>query len=275
MPLRNWLVRLLLPFAAIALAVSVSVVFELDQIATMLVTYALVLIQLMATERLRPGGSFVTSGLTLTPSFPRMALIGIGYGTVLLGLVLATALALGASVTFTGLVPFGGGLVLLAFSSAGEEFLFRGTMFEAIRERFGEYTAVGITSVLFGLAHIGNAGIMGLAMVNVVLASLLLGTLTAKTNSLWPAVLFHITWNILQQMFIGNVSGGNSSGWVTTMHTDTMHQNIVWLVSGRFGIEQGLCTTFVLAVAIVAVVVLGRPDGTVKNARLRRDLRNE
>ncbi|MCO6467125.1 MAG: CPBP family intramembrane metalloprotease [Bradyrhizobiaceae bacterium] len=269
--LQHWGFRLLSPFACIALVLSVSVYMMLDGPTTSYVMYAAILIQLVLVERFRPGGSYVSSGITITPSFPRLFLTGVGLALTALTIILAAAFALGATFGTSDAQVQAATIIGLAFSSAGEEFLFRGTMFEALRERYGQYVAVGITSVLFGLAHAMNPGISLLAVVNVVLAGILLGALVATTGSLWPSILFHVGWNVSVQSFFGTVSGTGSSGWVTTMDVSNVAPSNVWLVTGPFGIEQGICTTIVLCAAIVAVVVYARPDGTVRAARFRRD----
>jgi hypothetical protein len=71
----------------------------------------------------------------------------------------------------------------------GEEFLFRGYIFTALRNWRGPWTAAVITGLLFGLVHIGSAPVLDL----VPLAGLGFGLclLYRRTGSLYPCIALH------------------------------------------------------------------------------------
>ena len=72
-----------------------------------------------------------------------------------------------------------------------EELLFRGILYTWLR-RWGVAVAVGVSAVVFGLAH-------GVSFV--LPAAILLGVLTAliyeKSGSVWPAVIAHVANNTI------------------------------------------------------------------------------
>jgi membrane protease YdiL (CAAX protease family) len=71
----------------------------------------------------------------------------------------------------------------------GEEFLFRGYIFTALRNWRGPWTAAVLTGLLFGLVHVGSAPLLDL----VPLAALGFGLclLYRRTGSLYPCIVLH------------------------------------------------------------------------------------
>lgn len=270
-PYATWGFRALTPFATVGVVLITCGVLGIEGSAVLVLMFAALLVQLFVSEITRRGGSILSSGLGITPSMPRMLLIGLSGGTISIVVVAGITYALGAKLVYNGNGTTILAVAILIMASALEELFFRGTMFEALRERFGAFAAVGITSVLFGLAHVFNNGATPIAIVNVVLAGFLFGVLTVYSGSLWPAMIFHATWNVLVRSFFGTVSGNAVNGWVSTLDMSAVSLESQWFISGSFGIEQGVCTTLVLCAAIVASVAFIRPDGTVRAARFRRD----
>jgi len=82
-------------------------------------------------------------------------------------------------------------LVALALvPAAGEELMFRGVVFGAVRPRFGATAAVVVAAIAFGLYH-GSVYRFAPAA----FAGLLLGVARAASASLWPALAFHFANN--------------------------------------------------------------------------------
>jgi uncharacterized protein len=77
----------------------------------------------------------------------------------------------------------------------GEEFLFRGFIFTALRNWRGPWTAAVISGLLFGLVHVGSAPLLDL----VPLAALGFGlcVLYRQTGSLYPCIAVHSLNNSL------------------------------------------------------------------------------
>ncbi|MBX7483335.1 CPBP family intramembrane glutamic endopeptidase [Qipengyuania qiaonensis] len=94
-----------------------------------------------------------------------------------------------------GAVPFLlavlGGAIL---TPLGEELLFRGVIANALN-KYGVWAGVGLSSVIFGLAH-GTGVILWVA----IMVGLISGALFRKTGSVWPSVLLHAVYNGLHSV---------------------------------------------------------------------------
>ncbi len=160
-------------------------------------------------------------------------------------------------------------LFLLGFliQGAGEEFLLRGYFMVSLTNRVPLAAAVGISSVVFALLHLGNSGITPLAIVNLTLFGVFAGVYMLRRDSIWGICAFHSAWNFFQGNVLGvQVSGGDmgpslfaaSSGGSTLIN------------GGSFGLEGGLAVTAMLIAAIALVLLLpgkrggysGSPDNT-------------
>ncbi len=71
-----------------------------------------------------------------------------------------------------------------------EEMLFRGYIQSRFVSRFGPIIGIGVTSILFGLAHV-----MPAAVVMATFIGLYLGIVAWKTGSIWPTIGAHIFIN--------------------------------------------------------------------------------
>lgn len=94
------------------------------------------------------------------------------------------AAARGGAVPF--LLSFIGGALL---TPLGEELLFRGVVANALN-RFGMWAGVGLSSVIFGVAH-GVGVILPIA----IMMGLFSGILFRMTGSIWPSVALHSLYN--------------------------------------------------------------------------------
>jgi membrane protease YdiL (CAAX protease family) len=129
-----------------------------------------------------------------------------------------------------------------------EELLFRLIALRLLERSLGTVWALGISSVLFGLAHLGNAGaspLIGL-MLGIELG-LLLGAAYVLTRRLWLCVGVHLAWNFVQgAVFAISVSGHTDEGWL-----QASLKGPDWLTGGAFGIE-GSVLSFVLCLGAAA-----------------------
>jgi membrane protease YdiL (CAAX protease family) len=76
-----------------------------------------------------------------------------------------------------------------------EELLFRGYLRRALADGAGEWAALVVTSVLFGLVHLTNAGATPRSTALVTLAGFFLGAVLLRTRSLYAAWAAHWGWN--------------------------------------------------------------------------------
>jgi len=118
-----------------------------------------------------------------------------------------------------------------------EETIFRGFLFRLIENLGGRWTALAITSALFGGVHLLNphSTIWG-AIAIAVEAGILLGAAYSATGSLWLAVGIHAGWNYAEGSLFGAVLSGHEVRGFTqaAMHGSTA------LTGGAFGPENSV-----------------------------------
>lgn len=89
-----------------------------------------------------------------------------------------------------GALPFIASLIGGAlFTPIGEEILFRGVVANALN-RYGALAGVGLSAVIFGIAH-GISVILPVAIMVGVLSAILF----RRTGSIWPCVVLHGVYN--------------------------------------------------------------------------------
>jgi uncharacterized protein len=136
-----------------------------------------------------------------------------------------------------------------------EELLFRGFLFQRLRDGLGAWPALLILAVLFALAHWSNPGMEGAvkiwATLDTVLGALVLGLAYLRTNSLALPVGIHLGWNWMQGTVLGfGVSGtSRDQGWFKPVFVD----DPTWFTGGAFGLEA---SAFAVIVDVGLLVVL-------------------
>jgi len=140
-------------------------------------------------------------------------------------------------------------LALLSAIAAGtiEEIVFRGVVFRLVEEWGGTWTALAISSLLFGGIHLLNPHATALGAIGVVFeGGVLLAAAYVLTRRLWLPIGIHAGWNFAE----GGIFGVPTSGAPTT---GIVRGEIVgpgWLSGGVFGPEASI-------VAVLVCVVLG------------------
>jgi len=96
-------------------------------------------------------------------------------------------------------------LAIVVGAPLGEEFFFRGFLFEGIRHsRLGPVTAVVFCAISWAVIHFQyNLIDMGL----IFLAGLFLGVARLKSGSLWVPVFLHFVWNLVSIIQTASVAG--------------------------------------------------------------------
>ena len=270
--LTPWWLRILVAIAG-TVAISFAVVpFVHDQLLVQCLLYGALAALMIGMEVGRKGSVWYTCGLYVGETTAREALWGTTIAIGSLGVIAIGGMVIGG--TFNAAPTSARPLTVLVgtivVAAVGEEILFRGTIFQAIEERFGGIVAVMTTSLLFALAHVMNPGASVISLVNVFLAGVLLGTMLIRSASLWPSIFFHIVWNLLVALCFGAVSGNELGGGVVVMNLSQASSSFVWLVSGPFGVEEGLLTTLLLIVTTTIVAIRIPRSAYVVAARFRR-----
>ncbi|GLW56378.1 CPBP family intramembrane glutamic endopeptidase [Kitasatospora phosalacinea] len=191
---------------------------------------------------------------------------GIGLGFVLAAAFLITALG-GYSFSWTGgggvLSLVGGAVALQVGAAVSEELLFRGLALQALEQLWGSRAALAVTSLFFGVAHLGTPGATAWGGLSIVLeAGALLGAAFLWRRSIWFVVGLHFAWNTAEQLLGIPVSGHAPEGLFTvTTHGST------FLTGGGFGLEASVVPVLIALALAARMLVLARRDGGIKARR--------
>jgi uncharacterized protein len=115
---------------------------------------------------------------------------------------------------------------------------------------------VGVSSVIFAVAHLLNPNVSGFGIVNLVFA-VVASCMYIRSGSLWMPIAYHTTWDY----FEGNVFGFPNSGNTMTSLFPFAHIQSNLLTGGDFGPEGGILVTAVLLMALLWVLKIYEPNG--------------
>jgi uncharacterized protein len=123
-----------------------------------------------------------------------------------------------------------------------EEVMIRGVLFRITEEGLGTWSALALSSLVFGIGHLGNANATAWGAIAIAIeAGLLLGLVYHLWRSLPLCMGVHMGWNSAEGPLYGTpVSGLPTPSWLTSTLEGPQ-----WLTGGAFGLEAS-----VLAVAI-------------------------
>jgi len=124
-------------------------------------------------------------------------------------------------------------MTVFAPAAVHEELLFRGYVFQKMR-MWNRVGAIALTSIIFAALHATNHGISAIAMVNLIIAGVLLALAYEKYQRLWFPIGIHFVWNVLSGPILGyGVSGYAAQATVFR----TVGSGPVLVTGGAFGIE--------------------------------------
>lgn len=147
-------------------------------------------------------------------------------------------------------------LLLLGFLVQGgvEEWIFRGYMYRALKERWAWWVAALVTSLGFALMHSANPNFSAAALANTFLAGVLLALLVERSGSLWSATLAHGVWNFA----VASLASLPVSGVEVFHLLQTSVTGPAPLTGGGFGPEGSLLLT-ALALPLAAILWPRKP----------------
>ena len=196
-------------------------------------------------------------------SLVQMGVIALVYQVSGIGSFELNELSLEPILFILGLFPF------WLLQGGTEEVATRGWLLTRIAARTNLPLSIVISSSLFGILHMGNAGVTFLSVLNIILDGVLAGLLFIYTDSIWLVVAQHGTWNYVQGNLLGfQVSG---TGADASIFSFSMGYGPDWLTGGAFGAEGSITTTLVLIVSLVIVYRLGERKERVVNEQVCHD----
>jgi membrane protease YdiL (CAAX protease family) len=164
----------------------------------------------------------------------------------------------------TGTIIFQTVLYFLSFILVGwnEELLSRGYHLQNIAMGLNLFWAVIISSLFFGLLHIGNPHVSWNGVIGIVFAGLFLAYGYVRTRRLWFPIGFHIGWNFFEGVVFGfPVSGTETFRIIITTVTGPE----IW-TGGLFGPEGGLVVIPVLILGAILTRFYTRNRGALQKS---------
>ncbi|MEV5153657.1 CPBP family intramembrane glutamic endopeptidase [Streptomyces werraensis] len=201
------------------------------------------------------------------PGAGREALLGgaIGLGFVLVSALLITAFG-GYSFSWAGdgvVSVVATAVMVQAGAAVTEELMFRGLALQALERLWGSRAALVITSLFFGVAHLGAEGASAWsALAIAVEAGVLLGAAFLWRRSIWFVVGLHFVWNTTVELLGIPVSGHTSDG----LFTADVHGSDL-LTGGAFGLEASVVPVLLGVALAVPMLVLARRSGRFTTRR--------
>ncbi len=185
---------------------------------------------------------------------------GFAVGAALLAASCLLPLLLGTTSLAAGTLPWpqalGHALAQWAFllpTAVSEELLVRGVPLQALSRGLGRFGALAITSLFFGLMHLGNPNASLVAALNVALVGVLFGAITLRTGSLWCSIGLHSAWNFFEGTVFGQpVSGLTPRHALLEAHWPSARS---FFSGGDFGPEAAGWTAVVLLLASGVVLL--------------------
>jgi membrane protease YdiL (CAAX protease family) len=182
---------------------------------------------------------------------------GIGLGAALMAGIAALEIGTGWY-RFDGTVAamaavrdLGFGLVVYAAVAVGEELVTRGYVLQRLAEGWGRSRATVVSSLIFGLLHIGNPGSGPIPVLGIFMAGLMLAQAYWLTGRLWLPTGLHWAWNYFQGPVFGfPVSGTGASGLLQLVPVGPEP-----LTGGAFGPEASLIGA---GACLVGFIILAR-----------------
>jgi membrane protease YdiL (CAAX protease family) len=201
-------------------------------------------------------------GLGAEQCTSRALVIGLALGSLCIlvpsgGLLVAHDLTLitGLQGSHGWLALAGGGAVLFLPQSLSEEMLSRGYVFSALRDGVGEMGALAITSLGFGLLHMGNPGATAQSVAVVVLAGVFLGAILVITRSLYASWMAHFAWNWSMADLLHAPVSGVQFPYAGYRVGDSGPD---WLTGGSWGPEGGVAAVLGMTAGIALLVAWRR-----------------
>ena len=193
-------------------------------------------------------------GFFVAPRFAvREAFLGALFGAVLVGvadllIIASTALHHVRSAGF----PWSELAIVYVPAALHEELLFRGYLFQKVRAWRRRF-AIGVGAILFGSLHTIDRPV---ALVNLIIAGVLLALAYELFERLWFPIGLHLAWNLAS----GPILGYGVSGFLSETSLFAIAGNgRAWLTGGDFGLEGSIWAGMVELAGVFLLLWLRKP----------------
>ena len=241
-----------------------------DELKNM-ISFGLVAVPLILWLRWFEGRRLWTLGLERRP-LARPFLVGWLVSVVVIAATVGLAALMGGATITPNLTALGG-LTALALSlivipsrfvqGGAEEVIFRGWLLPVLGVRYRPSIGVLVSSVVFSVLHVANAGFLPLAILNITLIGLFIALYALRGGGLWGVIALHAGLNWAQANLFGLSASGHTVG-ATLMNVHLTGSDL--MTGGAFGIENSLAMTVVALVAVAVEVALARRAKTAVSA---------
>jgi hypothetical protein len=209
-------------------------------------SFAAITISVFIARRFLDRRSFTSLGLQASGRVWRDLLAGFLIAAIMMGFIYLIE-RLAGWLTLTGLawqststveIILSLGIMLLVFivTAWQEELYFRGYLLQNLSQGLNLGWGVAISSLVFGLAHLGNPDATWMAALGVTLAGLFMAFAYLRTRQLWLPIGLHIGWNL----FEGPILGFPVSGLGTFQLIRNQITGPTLFTGSSFGPEAGL-----------------------------------
>ncbi len=200
--------------------------------------------------------------------------IGGGVGALLI-LVSVSAIMITGTIKFSGfsadtsivmlLLMLGGYVV----QGAAEEFLCRGVVFGALKDKVSLPVAVGAGALVFTLPHLSSMTdskpqFVVSGVLNLVLISCVFSFITLRTGSIWAACGLHSVWNFCLCCVLGLNLSGSEGASTALINMRSVGNNL--LNGGNYGIEASIIADIVIAAAAILLWQIYKKNNTERQA---------
>jgi membrane protease YdiL (CAAX protease family) len=269
---------ILLGFFGFSLLVGMTGAYALfnSRIAIGLMEIGLALLAVWAAGRVLDHRAFAEFGFRFDRNWLRDLAFGLALGAFLMAAIFLVEWALGwihirglfGTNTALSSLPtradfwnqFGQSLIFYTLAAAAEELFFRAYPFINLREGLhnkriskgqAAWLAAILTSVMFGLAHLGNPHATWISTLNIFFAGIMLSLGFIYSGQAALSIGLHFTWNFFQGVIFGfPISGTASSANLIRIE----QRGAELLTGGSFGPEAGLVGLAAMVIGSLLIV---------------------
>ena len=134
-----------------------------------------------------------------------------------------------------------------------EELVFRGYLFQNMKDGLGLVWAIIISCLLYGLIHSANPNATILSTIIIVIFGFLRLYGYLITNMLWLSMGMHIGWNFFQGPIFGFAASGHQHATLIKLNINDPN----WLSGGSFGPEGSILIIPILFLALSIMRIWG------------------